>query len=112
MEDIETLAAKSCKVCGSSGTPDLIDPQKLPKLLAALPLWQVVEGKKLQREFVFKRYLDSVEWIGRIAQIAEAERHHPDLHVFWRRIVVEVWTHSAGGLTENDFILAAKIERG
>jgi 4a-hydroxytetrahydrobiopterin dehydratase len=82
-------------------------------LLAQLPGWLVEEAdghRQLVREFRFPDFVAAVDFVNRITPIAEAEGHHPDLLVAWGRVRVQLWTHVAGGLTENDFVLAAKID--
>lgn len=74
------------------------------------PGWDVTEdGKKIRREFLFKNFKEAMVFVNKVADIAESEGHHPDLHVFYNRVVVELWTHAIGGLSENDFIVAAKV---
>jgi 4a-hydroxytetrahydrobiopterin dehydratase len=83
-------------------------------LLAQLPGWQVEEAdghRQLVRELRFPDFVTAVDFVNRITPVAEAEGHHPDLLVAWGRVRVQLWTHVAGGLTENDFVLAAKIDR-
>ena len=83
-------------------------------LLAQAPGWRVEEAdghRKLVREFRFRDFVGAVDFVNRITPVAEAERHHPDLLVTWGRVRVQLWTHAAGGLTENDFVLAARIDR-
>lgn len=81
-------------------------------MLAELnPSWQIVEGKCLEREFKFPNFRQALEFANKVGEIAESEEHHPDMLVTWGRVHLTLWTHSAGGLTENDFILAAKIDR-
>lgn len=65
---------------------------------------------KLRREYKFKTYMDGVSWVQSAGQISDQEDHHPDIHIFYRRVVVEVWTHTVNGLSENDYILAAKLD--
>jgi 4a-hydroxytetrahydrobiopterin dehydratase len=82
--------------------------------LAQLPGWRVEEAdghRQLVREFRFPDFVGAVDFVNRITPVAEAEGHHPDLLVAWGRVRVQLWTHVAGGLTENDFVLAAKIDR-
>ena len=82
-------------------------------LLAHLPGWQVEEAqghRQLVREFRAHDFVGAVDLVNRITPIAEAESHHPDLLVGWGRVRVQLWTHAAGGLTENDFIMAARID--
>lgn len=80
-------------------------------LLQELRGWELVDGKSLRKTFTCKSFLEAVGLIQRVAPIAEAEDHHPDLHLTnYRRLTIELSTHSIGGLSENDFILAAKID--
>ncbi|KAK4421104.1 Pterin-4-alpha-carbinolamine dehydratase 2, mitochondrial [Sesamum alatum] len=82
-------------------------------VLAKLPGWNLVnEGgvMKLHRAWKVKTFVKGMEFLQLVADVAEAEGHHPDLHlVGWNNIKIDIWTHAVGGLTENDFILAAKI---
>ncbi|HLZ09266.1 MAG TPA: 4a-hydroxytetrahydrobiopterin dehydratase, partial [Chloroflexota bacterium] len=66
---------------------------------------------KLVKRYKLKSFVGAVDFVNRILPIAEAEGHHPDLHVSWGKVIVYVWTHAISGLTESDFYLAAKIER-
>ncbi|TSC77471.1 MAG: hypothetical protein G01um101433_581 [Parcubacteria group bacterium Gr01-1014_33] len=67
-------------------------------------------ARKIQREFTFKSFVKAMAFVDRVADIAEIEDHHPDIHIYYNRVVIELWTHAIGGLSENDFIVAAKIE--
>ncbi|MCF7833867.1 MAG: 4a-hydroxytetrahydrobiopterin dehydratase [Candidatus Pacebacteria bacterium] len=69
-----------------------------------------VDLKKISKEFVFKDFIGAINFVERVADLAEEEGHHPDIHVYYNKVVIELWTHSVGGLTENDFILAVKID--
>lgn len=84
--------------------------KEVEKNLSKLYGWQL-DGKKIRREFVFKDFGEAMGFVNKVANIAESEGHHPDLHIHWNRVLVELWTHSVDGLTENDFIVAAKINR-
>ena len=82
-------------------------------LLDQLPGWQVEEAeghRQLVKEFRTRDFVSAVEFVDRITPIAEAEGHHPDLLVSWGRVRVQLWTHDAGGLSEKDFALAARID--
>ena len=106
------LADRHCQVC-RPGTPTLPRPE-VDRLLAGIPGWSVEEAAghlQLTRTYRFKGFLPGVELIDRIAPIAEAEGHHPDLRLAYGSLTATLWTHAAGGLTENDFILAAKMDR-
>ena len=104
------LVKRRCLPC-EGGVPPL-SPQAIKELLAAVPKWQLTaDAKRLHREWRVQDFAVALDFFQRIAQIAEAEDHHPDLHlVGYRNVSVEIWTHSVGGLTENDFILAAKVD--
>jgi 4a-hydroxytetrahydrobiopterin dehydratase len=88
--------------------PELLSELAVQERLSALPAWQV-EGLELVREFRFASYLAGIEFVQRIAVLAEAMNHHPDLLVGWRKVTVRLTTHSAGGLTALDFELAGKV---
>ena len=106
------LAERHCAVC-TPETPTL-KTEEIDRLLQQLSGWTVgqTDGHlQLTRTFRFKGFMPGVELINRIAPIAEAEGHHPDLHLTYGSLRVELWTHAAGGLTENDFVLAAKIDQ-
>src|SRR5712692_10531842 len=106
------LVERRCVRC-EPGTPP-IEPAAIPALLAELPGWSVEEAgghQLLARTFKFKGFMPAVDFVNRIAPIAEAEGHHPDLLVGWGSVTVHLFTHAAGGLTDNDFILAAKIDK-
>ena len=106
------LAARHCVVC-KPGTPTLT-PAEIDTLLHQLSGWIVAQSDghlQLTKTFRFKGFMPGVELIDRVAPIAEEEGHHPDLHLTYGALRVELWTHVAGGLTENDFVLAAKIDQ-
>ena len=95
------------------GTPPLPGPD-VDRLLSQVQGWTIeaVDGHlRLARTVKFKRFMPGVELVGRIAAIAEAEGHHPDLLLTYGSLTIWLWTHAAGGLTENDFILAAKVDQ-
>jgi 4a-hydroxytetrahydrobiopterin dehydratase len=72
--------------------------------------WERTGTERLTRTFKLKDFSEAMGFVVRVAMIAEAEGHHPDIHIAWNRVRLEVWTHKAGGLTRNDFILAAKVD--
>ena len=94
-----------CEVGGEALKADEI-AQVLPQLEG---LWNVVEHKKLVRDFKFKNFVENIAFINKVAELAESEGHHPDLHVHYNKLTIELWTHAVGGLSVNDFIVAAKI---
>lgn len=108
--DSTRLTEKKCVPC-EGGTPPFT-PEQIAAYMPQLTMqWEVVEGKKIRREFEFKDFKEAMAFVNRVAAIAEAEGHHPDIHMFYNRVMFELWTHAVGGLSENDFILASKIEQ-
>jgi len=72
--------------------------------------WEVMEGKKIRKEFTFKDFKDALAFVNKVGAIAESEGHHPEIQLGWGKVVVELSTHAIGGLSENDFVLAAKVD--
>ena len=104
-----SLADQVCVPC-KGGVPPLT-PDQIAPLLAQLDGWDVEEHKKLSRTYRFKNFAEAMAFANRVAAIAEEQGHHPDLHVSWGKVRVEVWTHKIDGLTESDFYFAAKCDR-
>ena len=104
------LAQKRCVACEGGAKP--MTPMEATALLTHLADWTLAKDfKNLSKKFTFKNYLEAMEFSNKITPIAEAEGHHPDLSIGWGRVGVELTTHAIGGLSENDFILAAKIDK-
>jgi 4a-hydroxytetrahydrobiopterin dehydratase len=101
------LAAKSCKAC--EGKVDALDEAQVKKLLLQIPDWER-SGKELTRTFHFKNYHETMAFVNATAWISHREDHHPDLEVGYNKCKMRYSTHSVGGLSENDFICAAKID--
>ena len=104
------LVAKKCAPCEGG-----VEPIALPDAQAQLKNlsgWELTHGgQRIRKEWVVKNFLAGLDFFNRVAQLAEAEGHHPDLHLSgYRNVAIELWTHAIGGLSENDFILAAKID--
>jgi 4a-hydroxytetrahydrobiopterin dehydratase len=108
MDDI-TLAAKHCVPC-KGGVPPLRG-EELQKLSTQVPDWKVVADHHITKTFVFPDFKTALAFANRAAAVAEAEGHHPDLLLTWGRVDVKTYTHKIDGLTESDFILAAKIDQ-
>lgn len=105
----QDLASQKCEVC-VSGTPS-IDLTRASELLAQLdPAWKL-EETRIRRRFKFRNFRDALQFANKIGDLAEAEGHHPDLGVGWGYVKVTLTTHAASGLTDNDFIMAAKIDK-
>jgi 4a-hydroxytetrahydrobiopterin dehydratase len=100
------LRAKHCVPC-EGGVPKL-DAGQVATLLREVPGWEA-RDERLHRHFRFRDFVAAMRFVNRMAEVAEAEGHHPDFSVHYREVDVVVWTHAIGGLSENDFILAAKI---
>jgi 4a-hydroxytetrahydrobiopterin dehydratase len=105
------LSQKKCVPC-EGGIPPLRG-SALKEYLAQIPAgWEAVEDdKKIRKEFRFKDFKEAIDFVVKVARLAEEEGHHPDIFIFYSRVVIEIWTHAIGGLSENDFILAAKIDK-
>lgn len=73
--------------------------------------WQLYKEKKIRKEFKFPDFKKALFFVNKVGDISETENHHPEIHLSWGRVVVEIWTHTISGLSENDFILAAKIDK-
>lgn len=104
------LASKTCVPC-RGGIPPLTQEQAA-ELLAKAPGWGLSEnGTRLARRFEFEDFKNAIAFVNRVADVAEEQGHHPDIAIHWNKVDLVLWTHKIGGLHENDFILAAKINR-
>jgi 4a-hydroxytetrahydrobiopterin dehydratase len=101
------LASRKCSPC--KGIEDKLEPQQVQFFLAEIKGWQAKDDK-LTKTFTFKDFVTAMEFLNRVAEIAEAEGHHPDFAVHYNRVDFTIFTHDVGGLSENDFIVAAKID--
>jgi len=89
----------------------LLSAEELSQRAEHLPHWKIVEQKKLARSFRFPDFQTGLDFVNRIGAIAEKQGHHPDLTLSWGKVEVETSTHDAGGLTEQDFLLASSIDQ-
>jgi 4a-hydroxytetrahydrobiopterin dehydratase len=103
------LEEKNCVPC-RGGVPALTAEQVAP-LAREVKAWEVIENHHLHRLFKLPDFQTALDFVNRIGEIAEREDHHPDIQLSWGKVGVTIWTHKVDGLTENDFILAAKIDR-
>jgi 4a-hydroxytetrahydrobiopterin dehydratase len=103
------LATKTCVPC-RGGVPPL-KGESLATLERQLAQWQVINEHHLTREFKFPDFRQALEFVNRVGAIAEEQGHHPDILLTWGRAEITIWTHKIDGLTESDFILAAKIDQ-
>ena len=103
-----SLLQQSCIPC-RGGVPPL-DREEAQRLLHQIPGWSLThEGARLERRFGFENFAAALSFVNRVGEIAEQERHHPDLRFGWGYVIVELYTHKIDGLHGNDFIMAAKI---
>jgi len=104
------LSDKKCVACEGDQSPleesDILKYQKELKTF-----WNVSENKKIKKEFVFINFKEAIKFVNTVADIAEENGHHPDIHIYYNKVIIELWTHAINGLSENDFIVAAKIEK-
>ena len=105
-----TLAQKQCIPC-SGGVPPLQEPEYQP-LLDQLTNWQVIKGHHLEKRYTFPDFKSALAFVNQVGAIAEQENHHPEIQCGWGHVTVQIWTHKIDGLTESDFILAAKCDEG
>jgi 4a-hydroxytetrahydrobiopterin dehydratase len=107
--DSAQLTRKKCVACRRDAPRLTADQAR--EYLTATPGWSLSEpSDRLWRSFTFKDFREAMAFVNRIADLAEEEGHHPDFSVHWNRVDVLLWTHKIGGLHENDFIMAAKID--
>ncbi len=103
------LAAKSCVPC-RGGVPPLKGAE-LESLEAQVPGWKVVNEHHLAKAYSFPDFVTALAFVNRAGEIAEQQGHHPDIYLTWGKVEIKIWTHKIDGLTESDFILAAKIDQ-
>jgi 4a-hydroxytetrahydrobiopterin dehydratase len=103
------LAEKTCVPC-RGGVPPLTAEEIRP-LAQQLAGWEVMDNHHLEREFKFADFKTALEFVNKVGGVAEEQGHHPDIYLAWGKVRITIWTHKINGLTESDFILAAKLER-
>ena len=106
---MEELAKRHCVPC-HGGTPRLTGANLTWMASQLASDWELIGEKKIRRTFRFSDFASGLAFVNTVGAIAEAEGHHPDLLLAWGRVEVEIWTHAIDGLSESDFILAAKID--
>lgn len=104
-----SLAEKTCVPC-KGGVPPL-KGEELKQLAAQVPEWSVRDEHHLDRIFQFKNFAEALQFTNRVGELAEEQGHHPDIYLAWGKVGIKIWTHKIDGLTESDFVLAAKIDR-
>ena len=103
------LASRECVPC-RGGVPPL-STQEIQNFIRELAGWEVVREHHLRKAYEFKNFREALEFVNRVGQLAEEQGHHPDILLAWGRVEITIWTHKIDGLTESDFILAAKIDK-
>jgi 4a-hydroxytetrahydrobiopterin dehydratase len=104
-----TLANKQCEPC-RGGVPPL-NPEQTKTLLDELRGgWKIVDNHHLDKTYIFDDFKQALDFTNKVGEIAEAQGHHPDIHLAWGQVRLNIWTHKIDGLTESDFILAAKAD--
>lgn len=103
------LAEKQCVPC-KGGVPPL-KGDELKKLQTQVPGWEVVNGHHVSKTYSFPDFVTALAFVNRVGDLAEQQGHHPDIYLTWGKVRIEIWTHKIDGLTESDFVLAAKIDK-
>ncbi|HCE45682.1 MAG TPA: 4a-hydroxytetrahydrobiopterin dehydratase [Lentisphaeria bacterium] len=104
------LTEKKCEPC--SGGVEPLAGEKICMISKQISTeWKVVEEHHLAREFKFINFVEALKFVNKVGCLAESEKHHPDIHLSWGKVKIEIYTHKIDGLHENDFILAAKIDK-
>ena len=110
VDDMEGLAGKSCVPC-RGGVPPLT-AEEAERYRRETPGWKLTENAtRLARRFEFRDFVEAMRFVNRVADLAEEQGHHPDIAIHWNRVDLTLWTHKIGGLHQNDFILAARVDR-
>ena len=104
------LTKKKCVPC-EGGEKPLKSPELHDYMIQLRNEWKLVNEKRIQYEFKFKNFKEAIKFVNKVADLAESEGHHPDIQIHWNKVLIELWTHAIGGLSENDFIVASKIEQ-
>lgn len=106
---MSTVAERHCVPCKSGGQP--LQGEQLDRYVDQLGEgWTVLEGKRLQKEYRFNDFGEALNFVNRVGEVAEEENHHPNIEFTYGKATITLWTHKIGGLHENDFIMAAKID--
>ena len=106
---MSSLASKACVPC-RGGIPPM-NHEEIQKYLSQVPGWGVEKDHHLLRTYSFPDFVSALAFVNKVGNLAEAEGHHPDIYLSWGMVRVQIWTHKIDGLTESDFILAAKINQ-
>ncbi len=109
-KEMSDLSEKNCIAC-KGGTPPL-KGEALMELFRQLSAgWKIVDEHHLEKEYVFKNFLEALAFTNRVGEMAEQQKHHPDIFLTYGKVKIQLWTHKIGGISESDFICAAKCDR-
>ena len=111
MSGVSDLADRECVACTSDDPP--LQGEEIDELYAGIDgdVWEVVDEHHLQGTYAFDDFRDALEFTYEVGELAEEEWHHPDIHLSWGEVVIEMWTHKIDGLFETDFVMAARMDR-
>ena len=109
-KQMDDLAKKPCVPC-QGGVPALKGPALTGLILQLGHDWQIIKEHHLEKEFKFSDFREALAFTNQVGELAEKENHHPDIYLAWGKVRITIWTHKINGLTESDFVLAAKIEK-
>ncbi|MDO8601727.1 MAG: 4a-hydroxytetrahydrobiopterin dehydratase [bacterium] len=101
------LTTQKCVPCEVGGKP--LTHDEVMKLAPQVPDWEIFDNRIIKKQFKFNDFKEAMLFTNKVAALAESEGHHPDMKIFYNKVLIELWTHAVKGLSENDFIVAAKI---
>ena len=104
----DDLASRRCEPCRGDVPP--LDPDAVAALLPQLDGWTCVENHHLEKRYAFPDFIHALDFVNRVGAVAEAQNHHPDITLGWGFATITIWTHKIDGLTESDFVFAAKCD--
>jgi 4a-hydroxytetrahydrobiopterin dehydratase len=106
---VDDLTKKKCVPC-EIGTNPMSTEESEKLRSSSVPSWSLVNNK-IEKKYTFKDFVEAIGFVNHVAEIAESEGHHPDIFISYNKVTITLWTHVSKGLTLNDFIVAAKIEK-
>jgi 4a-hydroxytetrahydrobiopterin dehydratase len=106
---MSSLAARNCVPC--RGDVPALKGEALHSFSHQLPNWKVVDEHQVSRVFKFPDFKNALQFVNRVGELAEEQGHHPDVFLAWGKVEITLWTHAVNGLTESDFVMAAKIDQ-
>jgi 4a-hydroxytetrahydrobiopterin dehydratase len=106
---MSSLAEKKCAPCRGGAPP--LKGEELRALARLVEGWEVIDQHHVKKTFKFPNFRAALAFVNKVGELAEAQGHHPDIYLAWGKVEITIWTHKINGLTESDFILAAKIDQ-